>query len=93
MSVPYKWTKAIHFFAHGDNYDLDAFKGLTTAPTEWAKQIQNEFEEILRTRPIDTKWYLEHANADFRDDEELYRYLIQMYDFLFSAGPYPETED
>ncbi len=97
MSVPDKWMMAMvgstgDNFAHGDNYDLDAFKELANAPTEWAEQVRYQFEEVLRTCPVSVKWYIEHANADLGDEETLYRYLQEMYDFLFRGGPYPETE-
>lgn len=37
-------------------------------------------------------WYIEHANVDLGDEETLYRYLQEAYDYVFHGGPWPVTE-
>lgn len=89
--IPYQWTSAIHLFAHTNNYDLQALKeGLAENPAAY-EVVRRQFDEVLRTRPVTVEWYAEHANDVLEDEEELYRYLQEMYDYLFNEGPWPTT--
>lgn len=92
MTVPNEWMMTVHLFMHGDNYDLDELKKAVAERSEWIKRVQRQFEEVLRTRPASVAWYIEHANADLGDEETLYRYLQEVYDYVFRDGPWPETE-
>ncbi|MBK4214643.1 hypothetical protein JJJ17_01745 [Paracoccus caeni] len=89
--VPYEWMMMIHLFAHTNNYDLDALKeGLQLEP-EWSEIIRRNFDEVLEKRLVTLEWYDKHANHGLDDEETLYRYLQEMYDYLFNDGPLPES--
>ncbi len=60
--------------------------------SEWIERVRRQFDEVLQTRPVTVDWYIEHANADLGDEETLYRYLKEVYDYVFSDGPWPVTE-
>ncbi len=92
MTVPYEWMMTVHLFMHRDNYNLDALKEAVPKRSEWIERVQRQFEEVLRTRPVTVDWYIEHANADLGDEETLYRYLQEVYDYVFRGGPWPVTE-
>ena len=92
MTVPYEWMMTVHLFMHTSNYDLDELKKAVVEQSEWIEQVRREFEEVLGTRPVSVEWYIEHANADLGGEETLYRYLKEVYDYIFRSGPWPETE-
>lgn len=92
MTVPYEWMMTVNLFMHGDNYNLDALKEAVPKRSEWIGRVQRQFVEVLRTRPVTVDWYIEHANVDLGDEETLYRYLQEVYDYVFSNGPWPVTE-
>lgn len=92
MTVPYEWMMTVHLFMHGDNYNLDALKEAVPKRSEWIERVQRQFVEVLRTRPVTVDWYIEHANVDLRDEETLYRYLQEVFDYVFRSGPWPVTE-
>ena len=92
MTVPYEFMMTVHLFMHGDNYDLDELKEAVLERSEWIERVQRQFDEVLRTRPVTVGWYIEHANADLGDEETLYRYLNEVYDYVFRDGPWPVTE-
>lgn len=92
MTVPYEWMMTVHLFMHGDNHNLDALKEAVPKRSEWIGRVQRQFVEVLRTRPVTVDWYIEHANVDLGDEETLYRYLQEVYDYVFSNGPWPVTE-
>lgn len=92
MTVPYEFMMTAHLFLNTDNYNLDALKNAVPKSSEWIERVQRQFDEVLRTRPVTVDWYIEHANADLGDEETLYRYLQEVYDYVFRDGPWPETE-
>lgn len=97
MTVPYEWMMTVHLFMHTDNYNLDNYnldelKAAVAERSERIERVQRQFEEVLRTRPVTVEWYVEHANDTLGDEETLYRYLQEVYDFVFLDGPWPETE-
>jgi hypothetical protein len=92
MTVPYEWKITVLLFMHGNIYDLDELKEATLERSEWIERVQRQFEEVLQTRPVTVGWYFEHANAGFGDEETLYRYLKEVYDYVFREGPWPVTE-
>ena len=51
-----------------------------------------QFNEVLQTRSVTVDWYAEHANELFDDEETLYRYLNEVYEYVFGDGPWPATE-
>ena len=92
MTLPYEWMMTVHLFMHGDNYNLDELNKAVVEQSDWIKRVQRQFDEVLRTRPVTVDWYIEHANADLGDEETLYRYLKEVYDYVFRDGPWPATE-
>jgi hypothetical protein len=92
MTVPYEFMMTVHLFMHGDNYDLDELKDAVLERSQWIERVRRQFDEVLQTRPVTVDWYIEHANADLGDEETLYRYLKEVYDYVFSDGPWPVTE-
>jgi hypothetical protein len=60
--------------------------------SEWIERVQPQFDEVLQTRSVTVDWYIEHANAGLGDEETLYRYLQEVYDYVSRDGPWPETE-
>jgi hypothetical protein len=55
-------------------------------------RVQQQFDEVLQTRMVTIDWYAEHANELFDDEERLYRYFNEVYDYVFRDGPWPVTE-
>ena len=92
MTVPYEWMMTVHLFMHGDNYNLEALNEAVPKRSEWIECVQRQFVEVLRTRPVTVDWYIEHANVDLGDEETLYRYLQEVFDYVFRGGPWPVTE-
>lgn len=92
MTVPYEFMMTTHLFFHTNNYKLDVLKGAVPKRSEWIERVQRQFDEVLQTRSVTVDWYAEHANELFDDEETLYRYLREVYDYVFSNGPWPETE-
>lgn len=92
MKVPYEFMMTTHLFLHTDNYNPDVLKNAVPERSEWIERVQRQFEEVLLTRPVTVDWYAEHANDGFDDEETLYRYLQEVYDYVFRDGPWPETE-
>jgi hypothetical protein len=92
MTVPYEFMMTAHLFLHADNYQPHELKAAVAEKSEWIERVQRQFDEVLRTRSVTVDWYADHANELFDDEETLYRYLNEVYDYVFRDGPWPETE-
>jgi predicted nucleotidyltransferase len=92
MTVPYEFMMTTHLFLHTNNYQPDVLKAAFPKRSEWIDRVQRQFDEVLQMRPVTVDWYAEHANELFDDEETLYRYLNEVYDYVFRNGPWPVTE-
>ncbi|PLL11585.1 hypothetical protein C0V75_16335 [Tabrizicola sp. TH137] len=92
MTVPYEFMMTTHLFLHTNNYRPDELRAAVPKRSEWIERVQRQFDEVLHTRSVTVDWYAEHANELFDDEETLYRYLKEVYDYVFSNGPRPVTE-
>jgi hypothetical protein len=92
MTVPYEFMMTAHLFLHADNYQPHELKAAVAEKSEWIECVQRQFDEVLRTHSVTADWYADHANELFDDEETLYRYLNEVYDYVFRDGPWPETE-
>ena len=92
MTVPHEWKMAVRLFLNADVYNPKELKDAAAERTDWIEQVRRQFEEVLRTRPVDVDWYIEEANANFDDEERLYTYLQEVYDYIFLDGPWPDEE-
>ena len=92
MTVPYEFMMTAHLFLHTDNYPPPELKAAVAEKSEWIERVQRQFDEVLRTRSVTVDWYADHANELFDDEETLHRYLNEVYEYVFSDGPWPVTE-
>lgn len=92
MTVPYEFMMTTHLFLHTDNYNPAELRKAVAERSEWIDRVQRQFDEVLQTRVVTVDWYADHANELFDDEDILYRYLHEVYDYVFRDGPWPETE-
>jgi hypothetical protein len=92
MTVPYEFMMTTHLFLHTNNYRPHELKAAVAEKSEWIDRVQRQFDEVLQTHSVTVDWYAEHANELFDDEETLYRYLNEVYDYAFRDGPWPVTE-
>ena len=92
MTVPYEFMMTTHLFLHTNNYQPHELKAAVAEKSEWIERVQQQFDEVLQSPSVTVEWYAEHANELFDDEETLYRYLNEVYDYVFRDGPWPETE-
>jgi hypothetical protein len=92
MTVPYEFMMTAHLFLHTNNYQPHELKAAVAQRSEWIERVQRQFNEVLQTRSVTVDWYAEHANELFEDEETLYRYLNEVYEYVFSDGPWPVTD-
>lgn len=88
MTVPYEFMMTAHLFLHTNNYRPHELRAAVAEISEWIERVQRQFDEVLQTRSVSVDWWKEHANEWFDDEETLYRYLREVYDYVFSNGPW-----
>ncbi|MFC8451783.1 hypothetical protein [Kitasatospora sp. NPDC057223] len=63
--------------------DIDMFKASATRDTDHARRLRASLEYLLEQRPASVKAWSSLTRYSFESEDELYRYLGEVYEFFY----------
>lgn len=85
------WKYTMRLFCSANSFDPRRLKqGVKRAPAR-ASEFRARFDWVLSERPFTWSQWEKEFDTSFYDDEddELYKHLQSIYDYLFLGGPMP----
>ncbi len=88
-----EFEKFIRIGLRVDHVDmLDMIKqSLLTSSSDYQRMVDSGFRELLHTRELTTSDWAKLTHVDFDDEDQMYQYLNEVYEYFFQNRNEPPT--
>ncbi|MEU9485431.1 hypothetical protein AB0D83_17440 [Streptomyces decoyicus] len=69
--------------------DIDKSKGNVASDTTFSRRLREALEYLLRERPVTAKQWAQLNHVFFYEDDRLYAYLQDLYDYFYGDRQEP----
>ena len=87
-----KWLETMFLFCSSEVYDPNGLKSYVSRSGQPQAEFKNSYKEVLVERPFSAEDWEREMNFSHDNDDDLYEFLDELYQFLFANGAYPEWD-
>jgi len=86
------WLETMFLFCSSEVYDPNRLKSYLSKSAQPQAEFKNKYKEVLIERPFSAEDWEREMSFSHEDDEDLYRFLDALYQFLFANGACPDWD-